>query len=56
MQRLTGWHASVMAILSAQNKVTKGAVSVNKAIPGEIIIEELRKRGIEIKINDKNPN
>jgi lysine 6-dehydrogenase len=50
MQRLTGWHASIMAILAAQNKITKGAVSVSKAISGKIIIDELRKRGIEIKI------
>ena len=50
MQRLTGWHASVMALLAAQNKVKKGAVSVSQAISGKIIIEELRRRGIEIKI------
>jgi lysine 6-dehydrogenase len=52
MQRLTGWHASVMAILSAKNKVKKGAVSVSQAISGKIIIEELRKRGIKINIRE----
>ncbi len=52
MQRLTGWHASIMAILSAQNKITKGAVSVNNAISGKVIIEELRKRDIKITIED----
>ena len=52
MQRLTGWHASVMAILSAKNKVKKGAVSVSQAISGKIIIEELRKRGIKINISE----
>jgi len=50
MQRLTGWHASVMAILSAKGEVQKGAVSVDKAIAGEKIIEEIRKRGISVKI------
>lgn len=52
MQRLTGWHASTIANLSAENKVTKGAVSVSKAISGKIIIEELRKRGINIDIKN----
>ncbi len=51
MQRLTGWHASTIANLSAEKKVTKGAVSVSQAISGEIIIDELRKRGIKIKID-----
>lgn len=53
MQRLTGWHASVMAILANNNRVQKGAKSVNNAISGEIIIKELRKRGIKIKIEEK---
>jgi lysine 6-dehydrogenase len=52
MQRLTGWHASVMAILAAQDKVKKGAVSVSQAISGKIIIEELQKRGIKINITE----
>lgn len=52
MQRLTGWHASIIAILSAQNKVKKGAVSVSQAVSGKIIIEELRKRGIKINISE----
>lgn len=52
MQRLTGWHASIIANLSAQNKIQKGAVSVNKAVPGKIIIDELLKRGFNIKIEE----
>lgn len=50
MQRLTGWHASVMAILAAQNEIKKGAVSVSQSVSGKIIIEELRKRGLKINI------
>ena len=52
MQRLTGWHASIIAILSAENKIVKGSVSVNKAISGKIIISELLKRGLNIKIQE----
>jgi lysine 6-dehydrogenase len=53
MQRLTGWHASTIANLSAEDKVTKGAVSVSKAVSGKTIIDELRKRGIKIIISEK---
>jgi len=52
MQRLTGWHASTMAILAAENKIIKGANSVSKAISGKIIIDELQKRGIKINIEE----
>jgi lysine 6-dehydrogenase len=47
MQRLTGWHASIVAILCAQNRIPKGAVSVEN-IPGELIVNEARRRGFEI--------
>lgn len=52
MQRLTGWHASVMAILAANGKTKKGANSVSTAIEGKIIIEELQKRGLNIVIRE----
>jgi len=56
MQRLTGWHASIMAILSAQNEVTNGAVSVHKALSGERVIAELRRRGIIISLKHFDSN
>ena len=46
MQRLTGWHASIVAILAAQGKIGRGAVPEEKAIPGKMIIEEAEKRGL----------
>ena len=49
MQRLTGWHASIMAILAAEGKIGKGAVSVELAVPGAVIVEEARRRGFDIK-------
>jgi lysine 6-dehydrogenase len=47
MQRLTGWHASIVAILSAQNKIPKGVISVEN-IPGDLIVGEARRRGFRI--------
>jgi lysine 6-dehydrogenase len=45
MQRLTGWHASIVAILAAQGRVDRGAVPVELAVPGRVIVEEVRRRG-----------
>jgi lysine 6-dehydrogenase len=49
MQRLTGWHASIVAILAARGEVEKGVVPVELAVPGSKIVEEARKRGLDIK-------
>lgn len=47
MQRLTGWHASIVAILAAQGKIRRGVVPV-ETIPGTIIVEEAKRRGSSI--------
>lgn len=69
MQRLTGWHASIMAILQARGMVgdwtvnevengvengvggRAGAVPVELAVPGSVMVEEARKRGFSIETN-----
>ncbi len=48
MQRLTGWHASIIAILAAQGKVECGAIPVETAVPGDVIVEQARRRGFKI--------
>ena len=48
MQKLTGWHASIVSILQARGEVEKGALPVEKAVPGSVIVEEARKRGLSI--------
>jgi lysine 6-dehydrogenase len=50
MQRLTGWHASIIAILSAQNKISKGALPIHEAADGKLIVDEFEKRGIKIRV------
>jgi lysine 6-dehydrogenase len=45
MQRLTGWHASIVAILAARGEVPRGAVPIELAVPGTKIVEEARRRG-----------
>lgn len=48
MQRLTGWHASIVAILAAQGRIGKGAVPVELAVPGPVVAEEIRRRGFAL--------
>ncbi len=49
MEQLTGWHASIIAILSARGKLPQGAVPVELALRGKTFDEEVARRGWEIK-------
>ena len=48
MERTTGWHASIMAILAARGEIAKGAVPVERAVSGKRVLEECRARGMKI--------
>jgi lysine 6-dehydrogenase len=48
MQRLTGWHASVLLIAAVTGKVRRGVVSVEMSLPGSAIVSEFRRRGFTI--------
>ncbi|HOC18179.1 MAG TPA: saccharopine dehydrogenase C-terminal domain-containing protein, partial [Vicinamibacterales bacterium] len=48
MQRLTGWHASIMLIAVLDRKVRPGVVSVETAVPGKTVVDECRRRGFAI--------
>lgn len=45
MEKLTGWHASIIAILSARGDLPKGAVPVELALMGESLVNESKRRG-----------
>lgn len=50
MSRMTGYPASIVAIMSARGQNQKGAVPLERAVPGDIFMEELAKRGINIQV------
>jgi lysine 6-dehydrogenase len=50
MERLTGWHASVMMIFQARGKVEAGAKAVELAVPAGEFMAALRKRGIQFEV------
>lgn len=47
MQRITGWHASIVAILAACGRIEKGVVPIEK-VSGSTIVNEARFRGFSI--------
>ncbi len=50
MERLTGWHASVMMGFQTCGKVAAGARPVELAVPAAEFMEALRERGIQFEV------
>jgi lysine 6-dehydrogenase len=48
MERTTGWHASIVAIMSAKGITPRGVTPVETGVPGALFVEEMRKRGIRM--------
>ena len=46
MERLTGWHAAMMAALIAAGEVPSGVHSLEKAVPATRFMQEVRRRGL----------
>ncbi len=49
MEKLTGWHASIIAIMGAKGELPKGGVPVELALAGEKLTQEAARRGWSIK-------
>jgi lysine 6-dehydrogenase len=52
MQRLTGWHTSIVAILATQGRIQRGAIPVELSVPGPLLVEEIQRRGITITVDE----
>jgi lysine 6-dehydrogenase len=53
MERTTGWHAAIMAGFMAHRQTPSGGVPVELAVPSQVIAEEFRKRGFDLRISLK---
>jgi lysine 6-dehydrogenase len=51
MERTTGWHAAIMAGFMARRQTLLGGVPVELAVPGEVFVEEFRKRGFDLRVS-----
>ena len=49
MEKWTGWHISILAIQIADDKIEKGAISVENALKGHTFLDEAKKRIKKIK-------
>jgi hypothetical protein len=50
MERLTGWHASVMMGFQARGLVEAGVRPVELAVPASEFMEALKARGIQFEV------
>jgi len=48
MQRMTGWHMSIVAAMMAKGEIAAGSLPLELAVPGEPFVREARKRGFKI--------
>jgi lysine 6-dehydrogenase len=48
MQRLTGWHTSIVAAMMARQDTPVGSMPLELAVPAQAFVNEARKRGFKI--------
>ncbi len=48
MQRLTGWHAAIVAAMMARQDTPMGSTPLELAVPAKAFVNEARKRGFKI--------
>jgi lysine 6-dehydrogenase len=48
MERVTGWHASIVAAMIARGEIPPGAHPVEMGVPPKRFVEEARVRGLAI--------
>lgn len=53
MSRMTGFPASIVAIMMARGETLRGAVPLEKSVPTVPFLAELAKRGLELQIQER---
>jgi lysine 6-dehydrogenase len=48
MERTTGWDAAIVAGMMARGQTARGAVPVELAVPPDLFVQELARRGIDL--------
>ena len=48
MQRLTGWHMSIVAAMVAKQEIPTGAIPLELAVPARAFVREAKRRGLKI--------
>lgn len=53
MERMTGFSTAIVAIEIANGRVPKGAIPYELAMPGQRMLDEIRRRGIDVAIVER---
>jgi lysine 6-dehydrogenase len=48
MQRMTGWHISIVAAMIAKREIPTGSIPLELAVPGRAFVREAKRRGFKI--------
>lgn len=50
MERITGWHAGIMAELIARGRVTSGTWAMERAVPAQTLVAKVHERGFNVTV------
>ncbi len=50
MERITGWHAGIMAEFLASGTVTPGVWPMERAVPASVFMDKVRERGFNVSV------
>jgi hypothetical protein len=48
MERTTGWHGAIVAIMNAREQTPRGVKPVEVGVPAQLFVEEMKKRGLSM--------
>jgi lysine 6-dehydrogenase len=48
MERTTGWHGAIVAIMNARGQTPRGVKPVESGVPAQLFVDEMRKRGLSM--------
>lgn len=48
MERTTGWHGAIVAIMNARGQTPRGVKPVETGVPAQLFVDEMKKRGLSL--------
>lgn len=48
MERTTGWHGAIVAIMNARGQTPRGVKPVEAGVPAQLFVDEMKKRGLSL--------
>jgi lysine 6-dehydrogenase len=49
MERTTGWHGAIVAIMNARGQTPRGVKPVETGVPAQLFVDEMKKRGLSLR-------